>query len=295
MSKNKEKNKMSKSAIYQSEIVVMKELNNLFIEMTAKNCNQRCKHCYIEFPQYKKIEDFIDINIVKKALEDTMGENIKCIYLTGAEPMTHPDFNAILRLCLKRSNVCICTNGSFINEKKARFLKKVQDETFNEIIFQISLDHYDEVKNDDVRYRGAFRHGIFALKQLYKYGFNPIVRVTNYYNENEDELMINFEKLFSKMGFETDRSHIKIIPSYVKSDNWSESTNLQLITTDCQNSRVLTTKGIYSCPFLSDDYRGRCGSSFENYSKKCALETDFCQTCMKAKKQIFGIDYGEFV
>ena len=26
------------------------KLNNLFIELTAKNCNQRCKNCYIDFP-----------------------------------------------------------------------------------------------------------------------------------------------------------------------------------------------------------------------------------------------------
>ena len=137
-----------KSNIYQSEVVEMKALNNLFIEMTAKNCNQHCKHCFLEFPKYKKEADFISIDIIKQALNDTTQDNIECIYLTGAEPMTHPDFNAILRLCLKRSNVCIYTNGSFINEKKARFLKRVEDESNFEIIFKLSIDHYEEVKSD---------------------------------------------------------------------------------------------------------------------------------------------------
>jgi molybdenum cofactor biosynthesis enzyme MoaA len=99
------------STIYQSEVANMKALNNLFIELTAKVCNQHCRHCFLDFPKYKKEEDFIDIDIIKHALNDTMHEDIECIYLTGAEPMTHPDFNSILRLCLKRSNVCICTNG----------------------------------------------------------------------------------------------------------------------------------------------------------------------------------------
>ena len=106
-----------KSNIYQSEVIYLNALRNLFIEMTAKNCNQHCKHCYIDFPKYKKETDFISIDVIKQALNDTTLDNIECIYLTGAEPMTHPDFNAILRLCLKRSNVCICTNGSFINDK----------------------------------------------------------------------------------------------------------------------------------------------------------------------------------
>ena len=133
----KEEFLIMKSNIYQSEVIYLNALRNLFIEMTAKNCNQHCKHCYIDFPKYKKETDFISIDVIKQALNDTTLDNIECIYLTGAEPMTHPDFNAILRLCLKRSNVCICTNGSFINEKKARFLKKVEDESMNEIIFKI--------------------------------------------------------------------------------------------------------------------------------------------------------------
>jgi MoaA/NifB/PqqE/SkfB family radical SAM enzyme len=71
-----------KANIYQSEVSYLKELKNLFIEMTAKNCNQRCKHCYIDFPKYsKKISDFISIDVVKQALCDTQGENIECIYL----------------------------------------------------------------------------------------------------------------------------------------------------------------------------------------------------------------------
>lgn len=285
---------MSKSSICQSEVVVMENLNNLFIEMTAKNCNQRCKHCYIDFPQYKKVEDFIDTDIVKKALEDTIGENIQCIYLTGAEPMTHPDFNAILRLCLKRANVCICTNGSFINEKKARFLKKVQDESANEIVFKISFAHYDEVKNDDIRYRGAFRHSFFALKQLVKYNFMPIISVANYYNIKENILIENFSSLLSQIDKDFDKAHIQITPWHNKDEEF-ENINLKSGKTDCRNSRVLTSKGVYSCPFLSDDYRGRCGSSFDNYSKKCVIETNFCHTCMKSDEQIFGINWEKFV
>ena len=37
----------------------LKELNNLFIEMTSRNCNQRCSKCYIDFPLKKNVKDFI--------------------------------------------------------------------------------------------------------------------------------------------------------------------------------------------------------------------------------------------
>lgn len=285
-----------KSNIFKSTIIEMKELNNLFIEMTAKSCNQHCKHCYIEFPQYKKVQDFISIDVIKQALNDTTQEKVECIYLTGAEPMTHPDFNTILRLCLKRSNVCICTNGSYINEKKARFLKKVEDESNNEIIFKISMNHFEEVKNDDVRYRGAYRQAVFAIKHLLKYNFNPIISIANYYSISNEDLWNGFALLFSKNNFDMDKSNLQIVPWYDDQVSCGGEGNLVVNSDnlDCENGRILTATGVYTCPFLANDYRGRCGSSFNDYTKRSSLETSFCDTCVKSKSPMFGIDFSQF-
>ncbi len=283
-----------KNNTFCSEIVSMTSLNNLFIEMSAKCCNQHCKHCYIDFPQYKKIEDYIDPELVRKTLNESINDDIKCIYLTGAEPMMHPDFNAILRMCLKRSNVCICTNGSFINEKKARFLKKVEEESSNEIFFKLSLDHYDEIKNDDIRCRGAFRQTVFALKHLVKYNFTPIITVTNYYKESKNDLIQGFKNLFDGIDFDVDSAHIQINPYYDKNFKLSVALHYNGSNLDCKNGRVLTSGGIYTCPFLANDYRGRCGSSLKDYTKKSSLETGFCSTCLKSNSQMFGIDFSKF-
>lgn len=281
------------TTIRKSQIAVMKSFDNLFIELSAKNCNQKCQNCYIDFPQFKKVEDFIDITIIENAINDLKNTDIKCIYLTGAEPMTHPDFNTILRMCLKMTNVCICTNGSFINEKKARFLKKVEGESNNEIIFQISMDYFEEVKNDDIRYRGAYRHAIFAIKNLVKYNFIPIISVTNFYNEDEKYLSDEFYHLLKDYGI--DKKHILIRPNYSKNPDIDfEIAGNENCRLDCQYGRILTAKGIYSCPFLANDYRGRCGSSFIDVAQNVPLETDFCQTCQKSQIGLFGINFTTF-
>ena len=280
--------------IYTAPSCELKSFNNLFIELTAKNCNQRCKHCYIDFPLSKNVKDFISIDLIKEALNDTFEENLECIYLTGAEPMTHPDFNNILRLCLKRTNVCICTNGSFINEKKARFLKRVESESDYEIIFKLSIDHYNEVKSDDIRGRGTYRQVIHAVKSLLKYGFNPILCVTDYYNEGEEVLIKEFFQVCHKIGFEAQPENFKINKWHDKQkcscDNIPESWE----SLDCEYGRILTTKGIYTCPFLANDHRGRTGSNFKNFSRKNSLETDYCITCLSNQKSLFGIDYQLF-
>lgn len=263
----------------------LKELKNIFIEMTAGNCNQKCSNCYIDFPAAKPKKDFISVDRIKEAMADTKSENLECIYLTGAEPMTHPDFNFILRTCLKRCNVCICTNGSFLNEKKIRFLSKVEAEGQNQIFFRLSLVHYLEAENDKIKYRGNFRQTIFALKTLCRYNFNSVLAIQNYFKLSENEIEENFRRIFSEN--EILNTDLQIHCSYpdFEEENFVKSA----AKTDCMSGRVLSEKGVYSCPFLSGDYRGRSGSDFQNFSKNISAETDFCATCSKNKFPIFTI------
>lgn len=263
----------------------LEELNNLFIELTSKNCNQHCSSCYIDFPISKKIKDFIDIDTIKNALNDTKNDNIYCIYLTGGEPMTHPDFNSILRLCLKRANVCICSNASFLNEKKIRFLKKVEDEGSTQIFFKLSLTHFEELQNDRAKYRGQYRQTISAFKTLCRYNFTSVLCIQNYYKLNEDCIRKNFEQIF--VNNDITNTDIQIVTSYPNYDESNFSKPSQ--KTDCMRGRILCKEGVYSCPFLANDYRGRVGSSFKDYSKIVNAETDFCATCSLNNDFIFAI------
>lgn len=277
--------------IFSAPVAKLAELNNLFIELTAKNCNQQCKHCYIDFPVTRNVKDFISIDKIKDAIADCANEKIQCIYLTGAEPMTHPDFNTILRYCLKRASVCICTNATFINEKKARFLKKVEDESSNEIIFKLSIDHYNEVKNDDIRGRGAYRQSINAIKNLIKYNFNPILNIVNYYNEDENTLRTEFGKIFEKIGFESTDFNIQINEYYNKYKPIKQEFEFTEGDFDCKTGRVLSEKGVYSCLFLCNDHRGWMGADFKNFSRKMNLESNYCLICAKNKRKMFGLNW----
>lgn len=273
------------NGIYTAPVYKLNELNNLFIELTAKNCNQRCSKCYIDFPLSKNLKDYIGTEKIKDALRDTKKENLYCIYLTGAEPMMHPDFNSILRLCLKRCNVCICTNASFLNEKKVRFLKKVEDEGSNQIFFKLTLAHYNEIESDRIRYRGNYRQTIFALRTLSRYNFTSVLTIQNFYNLDKKEIFEKFHNIFSVNEIINTDVQISVSHPFYEDENFSKPSK----KTDCMNGRILTQKGVYACPFLAGDYRGRSGSSFKDYSKTMMAETDFCATCSKNNEYIFTI------
>ena len=89
-------------------------------------------------------------------------------------------------------------------------MKKVEDEGENEIIFMLPLNHYNEIKNDDIRYRGSYRQVMHAVKNLVKYDFNPIFSVTNFYNENKKTLITEFVKAFANQNVQLDDSNFQI-------------------------------------------------------------------------------------
>ena len=279
--------------IIKAPCVNLEKLEELFIEMTAQNCNLRCKHCYIDFKD-KKIKDFISIDIIKQALLTINRQELKYIHLTGAEPMLHPDFNQILRLCLKYSSVVIHTNALNINDKKARFLKKVQEEyeNGNEIIFMISIDNHIEKENDELRGRGAYRKSVHAIQSLIKYDFNPILSIVNYKDIAIKEIKENFKQMCLNIGFETSDLNFKIIPLMNKNnyDELSNNIDYQKLNVQCSRSRTLTINGIFNCPLLASDNRGKSGTDFNDFSTKSYLETAFCTQCVRHNVKLFSFD-----
>lgn len=271
--------------------VKLDELNNLFFELTAKNCNLKCTHCFVKRNPYKQEKDFIHLDKIKQALISSKNEKLKCIYLTGGEPMLHPDFNTILRLCLKFSDTTVMTNGTLINDKKARFLRRIDDESNFETVYRISLDHYDEKKNDMIRGRGSYRKALFAIQSLYKYEFNPIVSVVNYYNEPKEELFKGFFEVMKKINFEFEEINLKIIPYFnpeTPANNQIEGEKINPENLDCFNSRILSSKGVFSCPILCNDFRARSGANLEGFSRKVYLDTEKCLTCVKHGVKAFS-------
>lgn len=238
---------------------------------------------------------FLGLDKVKAALEVAKTENIKEIYLQGGEPLMHPDINNIIRMCLKMANVTILTNGLMLNDKKTRFLRQIEKDHDFELIFRVSLDHYIEEKNDDLRGRGSFRKALTGIENLIRNGFNPIVSAVNVWNEDEATFKSGFFNLFNKIHFEAEDINLKIIPPIKLGEfakNYSQYDEDEIVTAelcdkmkhvqlDCSTSRVVTENGIYACPMLVNDSRGKVGNSMNDYARKFFLEPQACSTCSK--------------
>ena len=267
-------------------VAVLKELKNLFLCLSTKTCNLKCKYCYIEKNVSKNNDDFLPPEKIKENLFAVKDAGVNSIYLTGGEPLMHPDFNQILRMCLKITNTTVMTNGTMINDKKARFLRKIDDESQFETVYRVSLDSVNEIENDEIRGRGSYRKALCAVLSLIKYEFNPIISIVNYKNRPKEEIFDEFQKFFLKKGIEIDEINVKVIPYFPHDIEMTEIKDFDENNLDCANSRTVALNGVYACPMLVNDYRARLGSSLANYSKTNYLDCEKCLICARWRKKV---------
>ena len=261
--------------------VELANLENLYLELVPRNVDLRKQRPTYLSKEKKRSTKLLSIDSVKEALNDIDVSKLKNIYLFGSEPIFNPDFNRILRLCLKIAPTTVITGAQNINEKKARFLDKVQSESEKNypLHFNINLYHYDERINDTYCTRGDFRKVMHAILCLQKYNFIPEITVQNRTKSNEVDLKIGFEEIFKRYNI--------IIPKLsIQTETEKEVDISKLNFVDisqklhCSKSRVFSSYGVYCCPLLAGDNRARVGASLKAYSKTNYLETENCNNCI---------------
>jgi len=285
---------------YKAPCVELVQLGNLWFQLSNVSCNIKCKHCYLDCHHDIKKRNFLSLEKIQENLKQDL-KNLKTIYLSGGEPFLHPNFNEIVNKSLKKANVKIFSNGTLISEKKLKILKSFEENSKYKISFILSLDHFTEGRNDEYRARGVFKKVLNSLKLLNKFNFEASVTCVNLKNEDESFLKEGFENLFQKNNILISSNGIKIIPllklgAYSKYYNITDAKQIvsykdlekfDLNLLDCKNSRVVTINGIYSCPALVNDPRGKIGEKLNDSSKKVYLETHICANCVSRNEKLF--------
>ncbi|MEY3219881.1 MAG: hypothetical protein RIT27_1238 [Pseudomonadota bacterium] len=145
-------------------------------------CNLRCRHCYqqdyhkdeLSFEKLVSIfEQFKDFIVT---LQQIAQHKITAhITITGGEPFIRKDFGDLLCLFHSHQNWLtfgILTNGSFIDEKCAKYLKQLQPS-----FVQLSLEGTEKT-HDHIRGIGHFKTTLSAIKQLRKQQIKTLISFT---------------------------------------------------------------------------------------------------------------------
>ncbi|MDE7230549.1 MAG: radical SAM/SPASM domain protein, ACGX system [Oscillospiraceae bacterium] len=142
------------------------------------DCDQRCKHCYIFSENNCKTLESMD----RQQLEDTfyncldfckVYDRLPYFYITGGDPILHPDFWELLKL-LKKYEIpfTILGNPFHLNDVVCRELKSLGCEKY-----QLSLDGMRET-HDWFRKPGSFDITLEKLDCIKKAGIRAVVMTT---------------------------------------------------------------------------------------------------------------------
>ncbi|MDR2830076.1 MAG: radical SAM protein [Methanobrevibacter sp.] len=154
---------------------------HLSLELTDY-CNYTCRHCYRDSnakkDNYAKTEELLDI------LLEFRKNGVAIIELSGGEPLSHPDFEKILKFSLETFDVvAVITNGSLITEKLLDSLQKYK----SKIVFQVGLHSADEKYMDwFCGYKNAFKRSKKVIKQITdrKFHLRVVMMVTPFNMNN---------------------------------------------------------------------------------------------------------------
>ncbi len=148
----------------------------------TNTCNYKCVYCMFS-SLYKKYENELTTEEIKKTIRDLKQNNFTYIKFTGGEPFTRKDMTEILEYANKLGfDMDISTNASLITEEIA---KKIKD--INVPMVHVSLDGANKETNEFVRGNGTFEKTLKGIRCLTK---NKVyTRIgTVIYTKNEEQL-----------------------------------------------------------------------------------------------------------
>ena len=229
---------------------------------------------------------------VKERLHESQKIGVKDYYITGGEVFINPEIFEILQAILSYGPLDVLTNGTQITFEKAKRLKEIQSASKNSLRFRVSMEHFEQEKNDSIRGENAYHKAVKGITFLAQAGFSPILTVTRTWEEEKDSAMeLEFVKFLQKSGVQ--QPQIKILPGFflgqlAKNErNYSEEEfvtekcfeNFDITQLQCATSRMATGEGVYVCPILVDNPKARMGDSISQTMRPFPLAHSACYTC----------------
>ena len=272
--------------------VPLKELETLWMQVGGTLCNLECTHCFISCGPKNDTIAMMTLAQVEERLRESRELGVKDYYITGGEVFINPEIFEILAAILNCGPLDALTNGTQITSEKAKRLRTIQDASKHPLRFRVSMEHFDEDKNDVIRGKNAYRKAITGIVCLAEAGFSPILTVTRTWEEESDsEMESKFVEFLRKSGVM--QPQIKILPGFLLgqlAENERDYSQDEYVTEkcfedfditqlQCATSRMATGEGVYVCPILVDNPVARMGDTLGHTLRPFPLSHSACYTC----------------
>ena len=272
--------------------VPFKHLETLWLQVGGTLCNLECKHCFISCGPKNDTIAMMTLSQVKERLKESETLGVKDYYITGGEVFINPEIFEILVSILGYGPLDVLTNGTQITAEKAQLLKEIQGASDHPLRFRVSMENFEEVANDAIRGKNAYRKAVTGIRNLTQAGFSPILTITRSWKVEQDrEMELQFIEFLR--ANRVSQPQIKILPGFMlgklaeneRPYNVEERVtqacfeNFDITQLQCATSRMATGEGVYVCPILVDNPKARMGKNIEETLRPFPLAHAACYTC----------------
>src|SRR5437867_11390957 len=147
---------MRKHNLRDPPLVGIDHLDHLWFQVGGTLCNLTCRHCFISCSPHNHNFGFMDLELVRRLLDQSVALGVKEYYFTGGEPFLNPDMVAILELTLQYGPATVLTNGTVFKDDWLSRLERAESASLYSLEFRVSLDGFTAEENDPIRGAGVF-------------------------------------------------------------------------------------------------------------------------------------------
>jgi molybdenum cofactor biosynthesis enzyme MoaA len=272
--------------------VPLAHLDELWFQAGGTLCNLECRHCFISCSPHNHNFGFLDLDTVRRVLEESVRLGVKEYYFTGGEPFLNRDLVPILELTLQYGPATVLTNGTVFKDEWLDRLRRAEEASLYSLELRVSIDGFSAEDNDPIRGPGTFERILRGIRQLVAHGFLPIITVTRVRDDEDDAALFEgFVRLLRANGY--DRPRIKVLPvlrigaeaqrqrGYRAEDRVTPE---MLDGFDqgkllCNHARIVSDHGVFVCPILLDAPDARLGATLAESLQPYPLRHQACYTC----------------
>jgi molybdenum cofactor biosynthesis enzyme MoaA len=266
-------------------------LDTLWLQLTGTLCNLACRHCFITCGPEEERVPMMSRARIEALLAEAAGLGVREYYLTGGEPMLHPEFFAIVERILEEGPVHVLTNALLIDAAAAARLRQLADGARYSLELRVSLDGMSAGENDPVRGRGSFERVAAALSHLAAAELSPVITVVEHaQGMAAAEARQRFVEFARGLGLR--RPRVKFLPllrigreprrtrAYAADECVRELPAGAAESVQCGSSRLATEEHVLTCPILLDAPEACMGRSLADAARPIRLRWAACHTCV---------------
>ena len=266
-------------------------LDVLWIQVAGTLCNLKCTHCFVSCGPGDDHHALLSREEVRGRVAEALPLGVKEFYFTGGEPFLHPEMLQILADTLAHGPCTVLTNGTLFTPRLLEGLARLARTSRYSLEIRVSLDGHRAESHDAFRGAGTFARAMAGLVALAEHGLLPIVTVTQ--NTDEDPESFRGRYLETLGGCGISRPRLKVLPMFLLGREAARTRGYQAVETladlpaesfdprrlQCSSCRAVTSQGVFVCPLLVDEPRGRMGERLDQTLGSFTLSHGACYTC----------------